>query len=56
VAKNIVVKLSVSANQGHAAEDLAISMAAALGAHLTGAAFVGRSLTIRKYSTWRRQR
>jgi nucleotide-binding universal stress UspA family protein len=38
--KNLVVNLSVSANQGHAAEDFAISMAGALGAHLTGIAFI----------------
>ncbi len=38
--KNLVVNLSVSANQGHAAEDFAISMAVAFGAHLTGIAFI----------------
>jgi len=38
--KNLVVNLSVSANQGHAAEDFAISMAGAFGAHVTGIAFI----------------
>jgi nucleotide-binding universal stress UspA family protein len=38
--KNIVVNLSVSAKQGHAAEDFAISMAGAFDAHLTGIAFI----------------
>ena len=34
--KDIVVNLSVSEKEGHAAEDYAISMASALGAHITG--------------------
>jgi nucleotide-binding universal stress UspA family protein len=38
--KDIVVNLSVSARQGHAAEDYAISAAGALGAHITGIAFI----------------
>ncbi len=38
--KNIVVNLSVSANQGHAAEDFAISVAGTFGAHVTGIAFI----------------
>jgi len=38
--KDIVVNLSVSERQGHPAEDYAISMASALGAHVTGIAFI----------------
>jgi nucleotide-binding universal stress UspA family protein len=38
--KDIVVNLSVSERQGHPAEDYAISMAGALGAHITGIAFI----------------
>lgn len=38
--KDIVVNLSVSARQGHAAEDYAISAAGALEAHITGIAFI----------------
>jgi nucleotide-binding universal stress UspA family protein len=38
--KDIVVNLSVSAKEGHSAEDYAISTASALGAHVTGVAFI----------------
>ena len=38
--KDIVVNLGVSAKQGHAAEDYAISMAGTFGAHVTGVAFI----------------
>ena len=38
--KDIVVNLSVSAKEGHSAEDYAISTASALGAHITGVAFI----------------
>src|SRR5580704_3451822 len=38
--KDIVVNLSVSAKEGHSAEEYAISIARALGAHVTGVAFI----------------
>ena len=38
--KDIAVNLSVSAKEGHSAEDYAISTASALGAHITGVAFI----------------
>jgi hypothetical protein len=38
--KDIVVNLSVSEQEGHAAEDYAISVASAFGAHITGIAFI----------------
>jgi nucleotide-binding universal stress UspA family protein len=38
--KDIVVNLSVSEGEGHAVEDYAISMASALGVHITGIAFI----------------
>jgi nucleotide-binding universal stress UspA family protein len=38
--KDIVVNLSVSAKAAHAAEDYAISVASAFGAHITGIAFI----------------
>ena len=38
--KNILVNLSVGANQGHAAEDFAIALAGAFSAHVTGIAFI----------------